>query len=125
MSSIVRSVGALTLACYCLVAFASPEARAGSTRRGEIHRMLADIYDRQNRVHEAMGEYDQLIKIAPSDAEAHYNFGKFLLRQKEYRFAVGQLKTATSLDPSKPDYWAQLGNGLLGPERLQRRHRCF
>ena len=112
MSRIVRYVGAMTLACFCATTFSISHADA-ATRKGEIHRMLADIYDRQNRVHDAMVEYDQLLKITPGDAEAHYNFGKFLLRQKENKFAVGQLKQATSLDGSKPTYWAQLGNALL------------
>jgi Tfp pilus assembly protein PilF len=112
MSRIVRYVGAMTLACVCATTLSIVQTDA-ATRKGEIHHMLADIYDRQNRVHDAMTEYDQLLKITPGDAEAHYNFGKFLLRQKENKFAAGQLKTATSLDGSHPEYWAQLGNALL------------
>jgi cytochrome c-type biogenesis protein CcmH/NrfG len=53
------------------------------------------------------------VLTAPSDAEGRNAFGQFLIRQQLYPQAVLQLKKATSLDPSRNDYWAALGRAQV------------
>jgi Tfp pilus assembly protein PilF len=90
-----------------------PAAHAELSRKAEIHRMLADIYDRQAKNHEALSEYNALVQLAPGDAEAHAAYGRFLYRTNQPGLAAAQFKKATSLDGSKPEYWGGLGNSLL------------
>jgi Tfp pilus assembly protein PilF len=112
MSRIVRTLGMLFLAASLGVIFTAA-ADAQVSRKTEIHRMLADIYDRQGNTHAAMLEYNQLVVAAPNDAEAHSSFGRYLFRQKETAFAAREFKRATQLDPSRTDNWKNLGNALL------------
>jgi tetratricopeptide (TPR) repeat protein len=113
MSRIVRSASSILAAVCCLAALAGQQAQADVTRKAECHRMLADIYDRQGKTHEAMAEYNAEVAASPSDADAWFNFGKFLLRQRETKLAAIKLKKAAELEPGRTELWLNLGNACL------------
>src|ERR1700679_496117 len=105
MSRIVRSASSMLAAVCCLAALAGQQVQADVTRKGECHKMLADIYDRQGKTHEAMAEYNAEVASAPNDAESWFTFGKFLLRQRETKLAAMKFKKAAELEPGRQEFW--------------------
>jgi tetratricopeptide (TPR) repeat protein len=109
MSRFLRPVSLLLLTAVCI----AQTSVLGASRKAEIHRMLADIYEKQHDAHDAMLEYNAWAQCAPNDAAVHYSFGSYLLRQRQYPIAERELKKAASLDPSHVEYWVTLGNTCL------------
>ena len=50
---------------------------------------------------EAMGHYEQALRIKPDYAEAHYNLGNIFLQERKLSEAIGHYEQALR---SKPDY---------------------
>jgi cytochrome c-type biogenesis protein CcmH/NrfG len=114
MSRKICSVGLAMLSAVYAVSMLAPHASAQSaSRKADIRRMLADIYEKQHDMKSASSEYQALALSCPNDAEGHYAFGQFLIRQLQYGAALLQFKKATQLDPSKNDYWAGLGRSQV------------
>lgn len=89
------------------------QANAEMSRKAQIHQMLADIYDRQHDTSNAMIHFSQMVASAPNDPDANYNFAMYLMKQKQFGQAVTYFRKATKQDPSRNEFWAQLGNAQL------------
>jgi cytochrome c-type biogenesis protein CcmH/NrfG len=114
MSRKICSVGLAMMSAVCAISMLAPHASAqSSSRKADIRRMLADIYEKQHDIKSASAEYQALSLSCPNDAEGHYAFGQFLIRQTQIGQAAIQFKKATQLDPSKNDYWAGLGRAQV------------
>jgi Flp pilus assembly protein TadD len=74
---------------------------------------LAKIYATQGKTAEAIVEYDELLKLTPNDANAHFEYGNFLARNNKAGLAVNHFKRAAALKPSIPEYQVGLGNALM------------
>ncbi len=67
------------------------------------HYFLAQVYTRQEKLTQAIAEYQYTIKIDPESYPAYYNLGVLLRQLGEYNKAITLLKRATVLNP---DYQA-------------------
>ncbi len=69
------------------------------------------------RISAAESIYEELVRRAPSSAEAHYGRGLVALRQAEWSRAVDALTIAVRLAPKIAAGHAKLGEALVGLER--------
>ncbi len=77
------------------------------------HTCLAKIYALQGKTAEATTEYEELLRLTPNDALAHFEYGNFLARNNKAPLAVLHYKRAAALKPSVPEYQVGLGNALM------------
>jgi Tfp pilus assembly protein PilF len=103
---------AIAVACVCFGGVAVPSASADTQRKIEIHRALADIYEKLGQAPSAMEQYAALSQLAPQDASVQVQFGTLLARQKQYKLAIDHYRRAVQLNPS-PDNYGALGDGLF------------
>jgi tetratricopeptide (TPR) repeat protein len=82
------------------------------------HLNLGNVFLKEDKVHEAISQYDSAIAVHKDFAEAHYNLGIALGLQEEYDRAISQYYTALRL---KKDHWKarfHLANALAKSGRL-------
>jgi Flp pilus assembly protein TadD len=82
-------------------------------KKALCHSCLAKIYVAQNQVGPATIEFQELLKLTPNDASAHFDFGNLLARNNKPDLAAVQFKAAAKLKPSIPEYQVGLGNALM------------
>jgi len=87
-----------------------PEALA---KKVLCHTCLAKIYVAQGKMPEAITEYQELLKLSPNDASAHFDLGNVYARSNKPDLAAAQFKLAAKLKPTIPEYQVGLGNALL------------
>ena len=74
-----------------------------------IHKSLAQVYLRDNRLSEAEKTYRFILSLSPSDAEAHFFLGTIYEEQKKREEAIDEFKTALQINPEYPDALNSLG----------------
>jgi Flp pilus assembly protein TadD len=87
-----------------------PEVMA---KKALCHTCLAKIYVAQGQDPEATKEYQELLKLTPNDASAHFDFGNVLARNNKPDLAAAQFKLAAKLKPTIPEYQVGLGNAFM------------
>jgi tetratricopeptide (TPR) repeat protein len=65
------------------------------------------------RVPEAIGQYEQALRIRPDLAEAHYNLGKLLSQVGRTQEAIGQYEQALRIQPDFVEAHNNLGDALF------------
>ena len=76
------------------------------------HYNLGNLYSRQDKLAEAVRQYEAALKAEPNYAEAHNNLGTVLLRQGRFDEAVGHYSDAVRLKPEYL-YYFNLANALV------------
>lgn len=74
-------------------------------------------YD-QGRVAEAFSLHEKVVKLSPSDAEAHFNLGIMLKAMNRPEEALTSYRRAISLQPQYPDALNNMGSLLLDIDQL-------
>jgi tetratricopeptide (TPR) repeat protein len=71
------------------------------------------------KVREAIGQYEQALRLKPDSAEAHNNLGIALEQAGRAQEATEQYEQALRINPDYPDARNNLGIALMGQGRLQ------
>ena len=74
-----------------------------------IHKSLAQVYLRKNKLSEAEKTYRFILSLAPSDPEAHFFLGTIYEEQDKRDAAINEFKTALQFNPEYPDALNSLG----------------
>jgi tetratricopeptide (TPR) repeat protein len=72
------------------------------------------VFNRSHRLPDAIGEYEQALRLKPDYAEAHYNLGVALARLGRLSQAVGHWEQALRSRPDYAEAHNNLGAALLG-----------
>jgi tetratricopeptide (TPR) repeat protein len=91
---------------------------ACAARCAEWHNDLGAMLERHGKAPEAIGHYEQALRINPDYAEAHNNLGVILMRQGELPQAIGHFEQALGLDPDFADAHYNLGVALFRAGRV-------
>jgi Tfp pilus assembly protein PilF len=67
----------------------------------------------QGQTEEAMGQFQEAIRINPEDAEAHYNLGVALFKKNKTNAATGEFREAIRIKPDYAEAHNNLGTTLL------------
>ena len=76
------------------------------------HYNMGNLYSRQDKLADAVKQYEAALKAEPNYAEAHNNLGSVLLRQGRFDEAVGHYSDAVRLKPEYL-YYFNLANAQL------------
>jgi tetratricopeptide (TPR) repeat protein len=82
------------------------------------HDNLGNAYAKQDRLDEAIIEYNVALSLKPDFAEAHNNLGTAYLNQNRLDEAVNEFITALKLKPDYADAHSNLGTAYLDQNRL-------
>ena len=74
-----------------------------------IHKSLAQVYLRANRLSEAEKTYRFILSLIPKDTEAYFFLGSIYEEQGKRNQAIQQFKAALEIDPEYPDALNSLG----------------
>ena len=74
---------------------------------------LGNVVERAGRIQEAMGRYEQALRIKSDYAEAHVNLGAALIKQGKPEEAIRHYEAALRLNPDEPEAHNDLGNALF------------
>jgi len=80
--------------------------RAMAAKEEEVTQLLGEavsLYKAQ-RGPEAMDKFQQVVRLAPDNAEAHFSLGVIYESQKRYADALNSYQRAADLNPEKRDY---------------------
>ena len=77
------------------------------------HYNLATTLQHAGRFNEAVGHYEQALKIKPDFVEAHYNLGDAMLQQGRVQEAIAHYERALQLKPDSAEAHNNLGGVLL------------
>jgi tetratricopeptide (TPR) repeat protein len=91
---------------------------ASVERCGEAHYNLGNALFQVGRVSEAIGQYDQALRLKPDYADAHNNLGGALRRQSRLPEAIGHYEQALRLKPDFVEAHNNLANALAQLGRL-------
>lgn len=67
---------------------------------------------KQGKFDEAIQNYEQLLKINPKDAAAHFDLGCTLQAKKDYDAAISEYRTALSIDQANTQYQKALADAM-------------
>jgi tetratricopeptide (TPR) repeat protein len=76
------------------------------------HNNLGYALFKQDRIDEAIDQFQEAIRIKPDDIEAHYNLGDALYRKGQINEAIQQYQEAIRLKPDYAEACYNLGNAL-------------
>ncbi|MGD0252670.1 MAG: tetratricopeptide repeat protein [Verrucomicrobiota bacterium] len=79
------------------------------------HNNLGDAFFRQERMGEAVSQYQQTLAINPNNAEANYDLGNAFFQQGRMDEALAQFQKTLAIQPSYTDYhynYADIHNNL-------------
>jgi tetratricopeptide (TPR) repeat protein len=76
------------------------------------HYNLGNLYSRQDKLPEAVKQYEAALSAEPNYAEAHNNLGAVLLRQRRFDEALAHYSAAVRLKPEYL-YYFSLANALV------------
>ena len=68
-----------------------------------VHNNLGTIYEKQNKLNEAISEYEKAVKIKPDYADAHYNTAVAYWRAKNWQKVIENLENVLRINPNHTD----------------------
>jgi tetratricopeptide (TPR) repeat protein len=74
---------------------------------------LGRVLQDSGKVSEAIGQYEQALRVKPDDPVAHNNWGNALLQAHKIQDAIDQLEQALRIKPDFVEAYNNLGNALL------------
>ena len=77
------------------------------------HKSLGDALDKKGQTDEAIGHFQEAIRLKPGYADAHNNLGNTLLKKGQADEAIGHFQEAIRLKPGYANAYNNLGNALL------------
>lgn len=80
--------------------------RAMAAANDEVNQLLAEgvsLY-KAHRGNEAMDKFQQVVRLAPDNAEGHFSMGVIFEAQQRYKEAMDSYQRAADLNPQKRDY---------------------
>jgi protein O-mannosyl-transferase len=84
------------------------------TENNEIaHKSFGDALDKKGQTDEAIGQYQEAIRLKPGYADVHNNLGNTLLKKGQANEAIGHFQEAIRLKPGYANAYNNLGNALL------------
>jgi tetratricopeptide (TPR) repeat protein len=83
------------------------------------HMSLGNALQKDGRIPEAIGQYEQALQIRPDYAEAHNNLGNALSLAGRYPAAIEQFQQALRIKPDSAEAHNNWGNALLQSGRIQ------
>jgi Flp pilus assembly protein TadD len=82
------------------------------------HKFLGDALDKRGRIDEAIGQYQQSLRLKPDDALVCNNLGVALDKQGQTEDAISQYREVIRLEPDRPFPHYNIGNALLKQGRI-------
>ena len=79
---------------------------------------LGNVFDRSERIPEAIALYETALRIKPAYVDAHSNLGNALRQMGRIPEAIAECRTALRLDPNHARAHNNLGNALLDAGRI-------
>ncbi|MEI7938025.1 MAG: tetratricopeptide repeat protein [Verrucomicrobiota bacterium] len=77
------------------------------------HKSLGDALDKKGQTDEAIGHFQEAIRLKPGYADAHNNLGNTLLKKGQADEAIGHFQEAIRLKPGYANAYNNFGNALL------------
>ncbi|MCL5283872.1 MAG: tetratricopeptide repeat protein [Armatimonadetes bacterium] len=74
-----------------------------------VHYRMADVYSKENNLPAALGEYQQVERLEPTEAEPHYEAGILLYRMRLLDKAKHEFENALHFNPQFSDAHYELG----------------
>jgi len=68
-----------------------------------VHNNLGTVYEKQNKINEAISEYSIAVEIKPNYADAHYNMAVAYWHLKDWRKVIQELETTLRINPNHAD----------------------
>ncbi len=80
--------------------------RAMAARDEEVNQMFSDAVRlwKERKGNEALEKFEQVVRLAPDNAEAHFSLGVIYEAQRNFTEALGSYKKAADIDPNKREY---------------------
>lgn len=82
-------------------------------RNAYFHAVMAAIHQKQGRVVQSVVEYSKALQMNPKDVASFVNRGELFLRNKDFRRAAEDLRSAILLDTSGRNLWANRARSLV------------
>ncbi|HUI08239.1 MAG TPA: tetratricopeptide repeat protein [Verrucomicrobiae bacterium] len=76
------------------------------------HNNLGNVYWREGKINDALGHYEQALRLNPDYAEAHNNLGNVFWREGKISDAIEHYEQALRLNPDSPEAHYNLGSVL-------------
>ena len=89
------------------------------------HLQLGNVLFKQDKVSEAMGEYEWALQVKPDDPEARNNLGIALQRSGKFQEAIGRYEQALQLRPNYAEARYNLGIVLEETGRIGEAIGCY
>jgi tetratricopeptide (TPR) repeat protein len=77
------------------------------------HKSFGDALDKKGQTDEAIGHFQEAIRLKPGYADAHNNLGNALLKKGQADEAIGHFQEAIRLKPGYANAYNNFGNALL------------
>ena len=74
------------------------------------HNNLGNVFWREGKISDALGHYEEALRLNPDYAEAHNNLGNVFWREGKISDALGHYEEALRLDPDSPEAHYNLGS---------------
>lgn len=82
-------------------------------RNAYFHAVMAAIHQKKGRVVQSIVEYSKALQINSKDMASFVNRGEIFLRNRDYRRAAEDLRSAILLDTSGRNLWANRARSLV------------
>ncbi len=83
----------------------------------DVHRALAEAFDRQGDQKRAIEELHAAIQLSPQDSGSHYDLGKIELSEGNSAEAIPELATAVRLSPKNKEFHHELADAYTAAHR--------
>jgi Tfp pilus assembly protein PilF len=77
------------------------------------HTNLGDVFLQEGKVSDAIGQYEQVLRIKPDYAEAHFNLGIALTQAGQIEEAIAHYEEALRINPDYAEAHSNLGTALI------------
>ncbi len=82
-------------------------------RNAYFHSVMGAIHQKKGRIVQAIIEYSKGLQINPKDVSSFVNRGEIFLRNKDFKRAAEDLRSAILLDRSGRNLWANRARSLV------------
>jgi tetratricopeptide (TPR) repeat protein len=90
-----------------------------TVRCAEPHYKWGIVLMNQGRLQEAIGHYEQALRLNPDFPEAHYDWGNALMNEGRLQEAIGHYEQALRINPDFAKAHNNWGDALMNQGRLQ------